>query len=248
MATAIRGLTGEDEAGFVEEAARGTPVFGLLAFLLGRLGAKHEDNDDVSSLTAGQAQALALRLRAASIDAPMRVTFPCSQCGERLDLTLDPLTLIVPAVAERSSRVIGDISFAFRPITVADILAGNGTHSVREAALAVLERCALATDARGGAVAIGSLPDAVVDEAASHLLALDPQAETLFACDCPACGTPLEAVFDPAQSLAAELAAQGRGVYAEVLAIASRTGWTEQAILAMPRHRRRGYATALGAT
>lgn len=246
MALAIRALTGEDEAGFAEEAARGTPVLGLLAFLAHRLCA--DDGplaEDAAALTAGEAQALALRLRAAVLEGPMRVTFSCTSCGEKLDLALDPLSLLVPREGGATSRMIGAFRLAFRPMTVADILAAGAAATPREGALTVLDRCATATDDQGATIAPSDLPGDVADEAAAHLLALEPQAETVIACACPACNAALEAVLDPARILATELSAQARGVYAEVLAIASRTGWNEQAILSMPRFRRRGYAAAL---
>ncbi|WP_144183060.1 hypothetical protein [Elioraea rosea] len=246
MAIAIRALTGEDEAGFAEEAARGTPVLGLLAFLADRLGATDGSHGDAAaSLTAGEAQALALRLRAAVLDGPMRVAFSCTMCGEKLDLALDPLSLLVSGEGGSRTRTIGAFRLTFQPIAVADILAAGAAATPREAALTVLDRCVSATDAQDAAIAPSDLPEDVLEEAAAHLLALEPQAETVIACACPTCNAALEAVLDPAQILAAELSAQARGVYAEVLAIASRTGWSEQAILSMPRLRRRGYAAAL---
>jgi hypothetical protein len=130
---------------------------------------------------------------------------------------------------------------------VADVLAAADPAEGGEGGLTLLGRCASARDASGAAVDVAALPAAVADAAAAHLLALDAQAETLLACACPGCGTALEAVFDPAQFLAAELATGTHTLFVDVLAIAARTGWTEQAILAMPRLRRRGYAAALGA-
>lgn len=245
MAISVRGLTGEDEAVFAEEAARGAPVLGLIATLAARAGLRDgEAIADPAALTIGEAQALALRLRAASVEGPVRAGFSCTACGERLELPLDPRALIVPAVAVPGAVTIAGFSLTFRPATVGDALAAAESPAP---GLTLLSRCVSVSDASGAAIDVAALPAAVVDRAAAHLLALDAQAETVLACACPGCGAALEAVFDPAQFVAAELASGTHTLFVDVLAIAARTGWTEQAILAMPRQRRRGYAAALGA-
>lgn len=248
MAIAIRGLTGEDEALFAEEAARGAPVLALLMRLLGRVMPGGCEEADARLMTAGEAQALALHVMATSIEGPIRPSFACTACGETLSLALDPLALVVTSPAPAPSRITLDgMTLDCRAATVADLLAAAGEADPRAAALAVLARCVTATDAGGAALEVTALPPEVAERAAERVLALDPQAETVLACTCPGCGEALEAVIDPAQFLMAELARQRRTLLADTLAIAARTGWTEASILAMPRLRRRGYAAALGA-
>jgi hypothetical protein len=245
MSISVRGLTGEDEAAFAEEAARGGPVLGLIATLAARAGLRDGGPiTDPGALTIGEAQAAALRLRAASIEGPVRAGFCCTACGERLELPLDARALIVAEAGVPAALEIGGLLLAFRPATVADVLAAADTPTP---GVALLSRCVTARDAAGAPVDVATLPASVADAAAAHLLALDAQAETMLACACPGCGAALEAVFDAAQFLAAELATGTHTLFVDVLAIAARTGWTEQAILAMPRQRRRGYAAALGA-
>lgn len=245
MSISVRGLTGEDEAAFAEEAARGAPVLGLVAALAARTGLYDgETISDPASLTVGQAQEAALRLRAASIEGLVRAAFSCTACGERLELPLDARAMIAPGAAVPGALAIDGVSLAFRAATVADVLAAAESSMPGQTLLA---RCVTARDASGAAVDVASLPAPVADAAAAYLLAMDAQAETVLACGCPGCGAALEAVFDPAQFLAAELAAGTQALFIDVLAIAARTGWTEQSILAMPRQRRRGYAAALGA-
>jgi hypothetical protein len=245
MAITVRGLTGEDEAAFAEEAARGAPVLGLLASLAARAGLHDgEPIADPASLTIGEAQEAALRLRAASIEGPVRTAFSCTACGERLELPLDARAMLSLGAAVPRTLAIDDVSLTFRPATVGDVLAAAESRMPGQTLLA---RCVTAHDAAGATVDVATLPEPVADAAAAHLLAMDAQAETVLACACPGCGAALEAVFDPAQFLAAELAAGTQALFVDVLAIAARTGWTEQSILAMPRQRRRGYAAALGA-
>lgn len=249
MAITLRCLTGEDEAAFAEGAACGMPVLALVAELAARAAARDgAAAGEPASLTLGEVQDAALGLRAASIEGPLQVGFSCTACGERLDVPLDPGGLVSggATVSDRAQACeIEGIAFSFRLATVADVLAAAAAGAA--AGLALLERCVTATDASGTSIALHALPEQVLDRAAAELLARDPRAETVLSCTCPSCGAGLEAVLDPAQFLAAELAARSSSLSVEVLAIAARTGWTEQAILAMPRHRRRGYAAALGA-
>jgi hypothetical protein len=245
MAITARALTGEDEASFAEEAARGESALALIAALAARAGRRDGERiDDPTAMTLGEAQGFALRLRAASLEGPARAAFSCSACGERLELPLDPAQLLVPSAAAPATATIDGLSFSCRPATVGDVLAAASSDDPGRALLA---RCVSVTDSGGEPCDVAALPEALADAMAAHLLALDAQAETVLACTCPGCGASLEAVFDPAQFLAAELASATPALFVDVLAIAARTGWTEQAILAMPRQRRRGYAAALGA-
>lgn len=246
MPISVRGLTGEDEATFAEEAARGAPVLGLIASLTARAGLRDgAPIDDPASLTVGEVQAAALGLRAASIAGPVRAGFSCAACGEQLELPLDPRALAVAEEAVPDTVTIGGVSLTVRAATVADVLAAAQSAAP---GVTLLARCVTARDAAGAVLDVAALPEAVANAAAAQLLARDAQAETVLACACPGCGAALEAVFDPAQFLAAELATGTQALFVDVLAIAARTGWTEQAILAMPRQRRRGYAAALGAS
>jgi hypothetical protein len=245
MDISARGLTGEDEALFAEEAARGEPALALIAALAARAGRRDGERiADPAALTLGEAQGFALRLRAASLEGPARAAFSCSACGERLELPLDPAQLLVPPAAAPATVTIDGLAFSCRPATVGDVLAAARSN---DPGLALLARCVTVTDRAGEVRDVTRLPQAVADAAAARLLDLDPHAEMVLACTCPGCCAALEAVFDAAQFLAAELASATPALFVDVLAIAARTGWTEQAILAMPRQRRRGYAAALGA-
>jgi hypothetical protein len=247
MAIAIRALTGEDEASIAAEAAAGASVLGLVATLLGRTARDGAAPVDAASLTLGEAQTLALKLRAASLDGTLRTALACTACGEVLSLDLDARDLVAAAAPVAPTIAVDGHLLTCRAPRVADVLAATMAGDAQAAARALLLRCVSATDAEGEAVAAADLPEPVADAAAAHCLALDPNAETVLACACPACGAALSAVLDPAGFLLAELAGQEDALFAEVLAIAARTGWDEAAILAMPRRRRKSYAASLGA-
>jgi hypothetical protein len=59
---------------------------------------------------------------------------------------------------------------------------------------------------------------------------------------CPACGAPVEALFDVPAFVVPELRRQAVEVYTEVHLLARAYGWSEAVILALPGARRRRYA------
>jgi hypothetical protein len=94
----------------------------------------------------------------------------------------------------------------------------------------------------------GSAPDALdVDQAnvVSHLAVamqeLDPLPSLTMASTCPACGADGEHVLDVEALLLTELAREQRSLLREVHEVATRYGWSEQEVLALPRWRRRAY-------
>ncbi len=74
------------------------------------------------------------------------------------------------------------------------------------------------------------------------LSALAPSLDDLIAGDCPACAATVQLRFEPCAFVLAELRAAFAPIYLETHLIAARYGWQEQAILALPRRRRRLYA------
>jgi hypothetical protein len=81
------------------------------------------------------------------------------------------------------------------------------------------------------------------DEAAvsSALGALDPLVDFAVACRCPACGAPNEIRIDLEALALTRLAARQRALVHEVHRFASRYGWTESVVLAVPPARRARY-------
>jgi hypothetical protein len=64
---------------------------------------------------------------------------------------------------------------------------------------------------------------------------------------CPRCGTTVSGWFDPGGFVLAELGARAAALLQEVHLLASRYGWSEEAILAMPERRRAAYAETITA-
>lgn len=75
------------------------------------------------------------------------------------------------------------------------------------------------------------------------LARLAPRLDDLIGGSCPACGHQVTMRFDPLAYTLAELRNAFSGIYLETHALAAAYGWPEQEILALPRSRRRRYAS-----
>ncbi len=249
-AIAVRPLTGADEEALLDALDAGASVAAALSLVLGRCAHDGTSRLDrrAASLTVGQREALALRLRAATLGATMRATMACPGCGEAMELTLDAAELAAAAPMPAPSGVLEADGFQLtcRPVTGEDqetaaSAAGQGTDAGR----ALLQRCVAAIGLQGSPVPIDALPPSLADRAAAFVLDLDPASETTLQATCPACGAPVSGMLDAGGFVTAELARRVASLPAEVLAIARATGWNEAAILAMPPARRRRYAALL---
>jgi hypothetical protein len=77
------------------------------------------------------------------------------------------------------------------------------------------------------------------------LSALAPNLVGFLGGNCPACEREVSVRFDPLTYTLIELRDAFSGVYLEVHALAAAYGWPEEAILALPRSRRRCYASII---
>lgn len=84
---------------------------------------------------------------------------------------------------------------------------------------------------------------AAQDEArlSQAVAALDPLVNFSAQCHCPACGTPAEVSVDLEALALGRLHARQQGLLREVHALASRYGWSEEQVLAVPPARRAHY-------
>jgi hypothetical protein len=115
----------------------------------------------------------------------------------------------------------------FRIPTIADLLEvlntpGTGT---------MLERC----------VRPASLPVALVRRVDRALDALAPRLDSGLTGTCPTCGRTVELRFEPVGYVLEELREACRGLFVQIHDIALAYHWSEPAILALGRHRRRSY-------
>ena len=238
-----RGLTGYEEEACIALAEAGAPVRRAVSALIAGCVDGLRDEGAAEALSIGAREALALAIRAQSFDGPMRARLRCESCGEALDLSLDPLALMAPTSGTAEEFESDSLRLRCRAVTAADQAAVAGLTG-EVAASALLARCVTAEDADGPRD-ITTLPEALREATAARLFDLDPMAETRLACACPGCGGVVEGVLDAGAFLVEEIARRGPALSREVLLIARATGWTEDAILALPRRRRLRYAALL---
>jgi hypothetical protein len=120
----------------------------------------------------------------------------------------------------------------FRVPTVADLLGGTSSdHSGDTLTRDCVEPAAL--------------PRALARRVDRALSAIAPRLDDLVGGVCPACGLEVAMRFDPLAYTVAELRNAFAAIHWETHALASAYGWPEEAILALPRSRRRRYASII---
>ena len=171
------------------------------------------------------------------------VACPAPGCGERIDVSFgvgDYLGQHRPrrprGVTETSDAgwlTLPGARVRFRIPTVADLLAASRAAQPEQV---LSSRCVDAPELSPGLARR-------LDHA---LTALAPSLDDHIGGACPACGHVVALRFDPLSYVLAELRNVFSRVYLEVHALAATYGWPEEAILALPRGRRRRYASAIG--
>jgi hypothetical protein len=233
--------------GFDELSVLESPLQGMAAMLdLARRVATLPDGAPVGwdELPAADLGGLSLLIRRAWIGESIRTGGTCPEpgCGERFDVSfpVSPYLAyhrprrprgVVPAPVGGWFTLAGS-DVRFRIPSVGDVLAAA---AAEDPGLGLAARC---IDPPG-------VPSPVSRRIDRALSALAPSLEGVVGGNCPTCGAALSLAFDPLAYTLAELRDAFQSVYAETHALASAYGWTEEAILAMPRSRRRRYAALI---
>jgi hypothetical protein len=105
----------------------------------------------------------------------------------------------------------------------------------------LLDRCVIDATEAGQRRDVRALPAALLQALSQRMDALDPAAHLAFDVDCPGCGVPWSASFDPGQALWSLLQGDAEQLLIDIDALARRYGWSETQILALPPLRRRAY-------
>jgi hypothetical protein len=179
--------------------------------------------------------ALLALLRATDGRDTIALTLRCPACGTPFEIELahDALAALVPAAAQMQLERDGAEPLTLRLPT------GDDLRAWRTLAPASPDAAPRAMLAR---LAIAGTPTADDAAAAADALAqADPLVSFGVACSCPACGAAAEPGIDLEAVALQRLAARQRGLLHEVHALASRYGWTESEILAVPPTRRARY-------
>jgi hypothetical protein len=199
---------------------------------------------DWARLPVADLDAVALIIRTSWIGDTVRTDVRCpgDGCRERIDVSFGIAAYLAHHRPRRPRETgaphdgwftLGRAAVRFRIPTVEDLLAS--ACDARPAA-ALSGRCVDAPE----------LPPSAARRLDRALAALAPSLDDVVGGTCPACGQGVTMRFDPLGYTLAELRNVFGGVYLETHALASAYGWAEDAILALPRSRRRRYAWAIG--
>ena len=242
VALAVREPTGEDELYVVETELAPLPA---LLELLRRVGSTAGGGPlDWSSFPAADLDAAALVIRRSWIGDGIRTDATCTGpgCRERIDVSFGIADYIEHHRPRRPRGVteapgggwftLAGEAVRFRIPTVADLLAA-------------------ASGDRPGEMLSGRCVDApelsrpLARRLNRALSTLAPSLDDLLGGRCPACGHEVTMRFDPLAYTLTELRNAFSGIHLETHALASAYGWPEGAILALPRSRRRRYASII---
>ena len=242
MALAVREPTGEDEIFLVETSQPPLPAFLALA---GRVAETAGGGPlDWPGLPATDLDAAALEIRRAWLGDLLRtdVTCPGAGCGERIDVSFSIAGYLrhhrprrprgVTQAADGGWFSLAGAAVRFRLPTVADLLAAAAREG---SAILLAEQCVDAAE-------ISRALARRLDRAYS---ALAPNLDGFLGGNCPACEREVSVRFDPLTYVLIELKNAFSGIHLEVHALAAAYGWPEETILALPRGRRRRYASII---
>ncbi len=239
---AVHEPTGADEFFVVETARAPLPALLELARRVGSTVAG--DPLDWTGLPATDLDAAALMIRRSWIGDAIRTdaTCPGPGCQERIDVSFgigDYIEHHRPRRPRGVTEVPGEgwftlagASVRFRIPTVADRLAAMASARPAET---LSGRCVDAAE----------MPRALAKRLDRALSALAPSLDDLLGGSCPGCGHEVTMRFDPLGYTLTELRNAFSGIHLETHALASAYGWPEEAILALPRSRRRRYASII---
>jgi hypothetical protein len=237
----VREPTGADEVFVVESALAPLPT--LVELALRVTSAAGGSPLDWAALPATDLDAAALVIRQAWIGDTIRTDAMCPApgCGARIDVSFGIEAYLTHHRPRRPRGVTGAADgwfglvrapVRFRIPTVADLLAAA---SGGQPAEVLADRCVEAPE----------LSHALARRLDRALAVLAPSLDGLLGGGCPACGNTVTMRFDPLSYTLTELRAVFSTVYLETHALAAAYGWPEDAILALPRSRRRRYASVI---
>lgn len=240
---AVREPAGEDELYVVETAL--APVPALLGLASRVAGAACGDPLDWPGLPAVDLHAAALTIRRCWLGDAIRTETQCPDpgCGERIDVSFGIADYVghhpprrprgVTEGPEAGWFTLAGTTVRFRVPVVADLLVAAADGSPAADSLA------------GRCVDAARISRPLARRLDRALSALAPSLSDLVGGVCPACGREVAIRFDPLEYTLAELRGVFSGIQLETHLIASAYGWPEAAILALPRGRRRRYASLI---
>ena len=178
-----------------------------------------------------------LQLRCETLGERIDAVVNCGACGADVDVAFDARDVAVDAPARVEPR--GRLRHRGRTIAFR-LPNGDDQEAVVGLALEEAERVLLERCVEGGAAGLSPGARAAVIAAMERRA---PRIDLELDVVCPECAHAHVVPFDLAAFFLGELSARGDRLLREVHALALAYHWTEDAILALPRARRRAYLT-----
>jgi len=228
-------------------------VHELLAACAERLGGYRDVTPEhAAALSRGDRQRLALALRALMTGDGIVLTLRCPNrgCGELADLELRVGDLLAegggpPAAPEPEWWTVDTPDGVLRlraPTGADDEVCAAVPGGTAERAAVLWDRLLDAGDAPVTWTALSPVTQQLLARALAEAGSLP---DLLFVSACPACRALLELELDPFELLARELSLGADRLLAEVHCLAFHYGWSEDAVLSLPRPRRWRYLELL---
>jgi hypothetical protein len=196
-----------------------------------------------SALTVGARDAALLELRQRLFGDRFLSVTHCAACQEAIELTFDADDVIARGGSdtEEQALILDDCDVTFRLPTVADLAAAERTGDLALGREVLLRRCVSRAARAGEDLDAAALPAEVVTAIGERMAQADPQADVRLDLTCPSCGHQWREPFDVASFLWMEIQSSAQHLLADVHAIASAYGWSEQSILSLSPSRRNAY-------
>jgi hypothetical protein len=232
---------GHDELFLLETASE--PVRALVAFSGRVVHLAGGEGTDVATLPAVDLGALALLIRRAWLGDLISSGATCAAdgCGEAIDVSFGIGAFLQHHRPRRARGVapagdgwycLAGTEARFRIPTVADVCTARAS---ADPSTALAAAC----------IDAAAIPRGLARRLDRALSAVAPRLEATVGGNCPACGAQVALAFDPVAYSIDELRYAFASLHAETSVLAQAFGWSEEAILALPRSRRRRYASLI---
>jgi len=200
--------------------------------------------DELAALPVGRRDAMLLELRRRSFGSVLEARFPCSDCGEAMELELEISELLRQAGdSDRTEVEIAADGWQVRcrlpdSRDLAALVTCSDEDQGREM---LMRRCIVSASLNGTERTIDDLPAAVTDALSRRMEDADPLAVIELQATCPECGHVDTALLDAGAVVWTEVCSEADRLLREIDVLARRYGWTEQQVLALSPRRRRAY-------
>lgn len=205
--------------------------------------------DEIITLSVGERDRRLFNLREWVFGSQLASVAPCPACGDRVEWTIDVADLRLGSPPE----VDGDLSLevegchvSFRLPNTSDLIAAAECREPDEARRMLLERSVYKTRVGDREIAVGELPEELIEAITRRMAETDPQSDVHLELTCPACGNRWRALFDISSFFWSEINAWAQRLLTEVHALARAYGWREAEIINLSPWRRQFYLNLVG--